>query len=302
MKPQIRIADTQFAHSGQGSYGAGDLQIPPAFFDWVRCDNPISDLIVITEASAHLVDTFSEKIKILLIIESPMINPDIYNKLSDKAFTDKFTYILTFSLDHIGMHQPMFYHFRLWDKFMYTPFGGCWLFPHEQKIYEKNLNVSIIASDKRATPNHLLRHEVIAKLGDKIDGIFGRGYNTIKSKLEGLEKYRFHIVIENDSCNGMFSEKLIDALMAGCIVFYCGDKFIGKRFNLNAILCFETCDELEILFNKFGNKEYYDSQQDAIKHNFDLAHLYSIPEDLIYTQLLKTLINVQPHEHLYIRS
>ncbi len=280
-KPLIRIADSQFAHSGQGSYGAGDLKIPPSYFEWVRSNEQINDIIVITEGHAHLVDQYPEKIKILLLIESPMINPAIYEQLRDESFASKFSYVLTFSKDLVELNP---------SKFIYTYFGGCWLFSKEQLIYPKTKNISIISSAKTATPNHLLRHTVIAQLASYIDGIYGRGYKEIHSKLEGLRDYRYHIVIENDSCRGMTSEKAIDAFRSGCILFYCGDSNIFEYFNRKGVFMFETVEELsELITTPSMMENYYNENIAAVKENYEKAELFIIPEDLIWSTFLSKI-------------
>lgn len=50
---------------------------------------------------------------------------------------------------------------------------------------------------------------------------FGRGINPIKDKARALIKYKYHIAIENSNLGP--SEKLWDALLCNCIVFYGGD-------------------------------------------------------------------------------
>ena len=44
---------------------------------------------------------------------------------------------------------------------------------------------------------------------------FGKGFNQIKDKSEGLKFYKYHITIENHLANHWWTEKLSDAFL-GC--------------------------------------------------------------------------------------
>ncbi len=68
IKKKVRIVDNQFSHA-PNSFGCGDLKgITPHNFDWVRCNEPIGDVVVITENSFHQVDSFSEFVILNYII------------------------------------------------------------------------------------------------------------------------------------------------------------------------------------------------------------------------------------------
>ena len=107
------------------------------------------------------------------------------------------------------------------------PFGGCWILPEDRKIYPKKKLISIIASEKRETEGHKLRHEIIDAIRkdpvvSKYVDVFGRGYNPVDYKLEALKDYRFSIVIENEKTPFWFTEKLIDCFMTGTVPIYWG--------------------------------------------------------------------------------
>jgi hypothetical protein len=151
--------------------------------------------------------------------------------------------------------------------------------------------LSIIASSKNQSVGHKLRHEVISKYRKQIDGIFGNGYQFIQNKIIGLKDYRFHIVIENIQNDYYFSEKLIDALITGCIPIYYGMDSIGDFFDKKGILCFKTMDELDYIIKNYVNKEYYNSTKDKgiLQNNFNKAKNYLTPEDYMFKHYLSKL-------------
>ncbi len=278
-KPDIKIYDTQFAHSGQGSFGAGDLKLEPDFFNWYRGSAKRGDIIVITESGYHLVDTFKEPIKILMIIESPLINPDLYKALTFKKNYNKFTYILTFNKDLVKVNP---------EKFIWYPFGGCWILEEHRKVYPKSKGVSIIASNKRITDGHILRHDAIKSFRDRIQGVYGNGYHFIQSKLEALHEFRYSIVIENDNNDAMFSEKIIDCFLTGVIPIYWGCKSIADYFNPTGVLVFNNLAELDQCLIT-ATENYYNNNMAAVNENFIKAAQYALPENWIWENFLKPI-------------
>ena len=276
-KQLIKLLDSQFAHGK--SFGTGDLQIPPVNFDWYRGPNNINNLVVLSEDSFKFVDYFSEKYKIGFIIESPLIKSEIYEYIKNPEVYNKFDMILTFSQELIEMNP---------DKFKFYPFGGCWILPEERAIYEKNKNISIIASFKKITEGHQLRHQIIERF--QLDGIYGAGHNFVKNKADALRDYRYSFVIEQGNHDAMFSEKLIDCLMTGTIPIYWGcEGNIGKYFNPDGILQFNNIEEVENII-KTCTEEFYQKKSEAIKENFELAKQYVIPEDYMWNYYFKNIL------------
>jgi hypothetical protein len=263
-----------------GSWGAGDLQLKPTHFDWHRGEQ-IGDIVVITETSFDMVDSCKEKIKILLILECPSINPDIYKKITQPKYYSKFDYILTHSkvLQEINR-----------EKFVPYIFGGCWIYENDRKIYNKSKDVSIIASLKRETEGHKLRHEAIEKYGSSIDGVYGNGYKFVQNKIEALADYRYSIVIENDNTSGggWATEKIIDCFMTGTIPIYWGTSDIGDYFNRLGIIQFSNIDELGLALN-IATPEFYESRLDSIQDNFERGKQFCLPEDFIWESFLKDI-------------
>ena len=123
---------------------------------------------------------------------------------------------------------------------------------------------------------HAIRHGWINRLHGKLD-FFGKGFNPIENKEEGLSDYRFSVAIENCSVPNYFTEKIGDCFATGTIPVYIGCTNIDTFFNPDGIIHLTHELELESL-----TEELYLSKLDAVKENFELIKQYEIPEDWIY--------------------
>ncbi len=279
-KPRIRIADSIFAHGT--SLGSGDLKIYPKYFDWYRGTENINDVIVITESHFHLVDTYSEKIKIAWLIEPPSINSQSYQFIMENEH--KFNVVLTHQTDLIRRKSFRVGNFPLYQFYF---FGGCWIEEPDRGLYtlSKSKNVSIIASNKTLTEGHKLRHELINKYRDKIDGIYGNGYQFVQNKLEALKEYRYSIVIENEQSPIWVTEKLIDVMQCGCIPIYWGPDPLTLKydcgFDTNGILSFHSAEALELILKRIDGTHYFDHAE-AVVHNFEVSKKFVCPEDFLW--------------------
>lgn len=98
----------------------------------------------------------------------------------------------------------------------------------------KSKLISIVSSDKAFTEGHRKRidfaHKLKQHFGDSVD-LFGRGLNPFDKKWDVLAPYKYHIAIENDSCDDWVTEKFFDPILAYSYPFYYGcpniDKYIS---------------------------------------------------------------------------
>ena len=274
-KLKIRRADSVFAHGT--SLGSGDLKIYPKYFDWYRGPDNINDIIVITDSHLMHVDTYSEKVKIALLIEPPSISSHTYQFIRENFH--KFTYVLT--------HQKSLLN-EIPNGHFYA-FGGCWIQEQDRRIYPKSDNISIIASKKTLTEGHMLRHQVVNEFGEYIEGIYGRGYMPVANKLDALKDYRFSIVIENEKSDCWVTEKLIDVIMCGCIPIYWGCNDLAEfGFDTNGFICFDKKEQLSRILPEL-DKAYYAQvfNRGILVKNFQIAKSYTCPEDYIWTKWLE---------------
>ena len=127
--------------------------------------------------------------------------------------------------------------------------------------------VSIISSNKTQTNGHRLRHDIVNKLNGKID-VYGRTYNPIDYKLDGLKEYKFHIVVENTKRDYWFTEKLIDCFVTGTVPIYWGCPSIGDFFDTKGMIIFDNVEELVDIINNLSIEDYI-KRLESIKNNFN---------------------------------
>ena len=176
-------------------------------------------------------------------------------------------------------------------KFHFSFAGSNLPWVKEQKIFTKTKNCSMFASGKKITKGHHLRHQIAENFKNKID-IVGGAANTQKignakepwtDKHLFLNNYRFQIVIENDSYETYFTEKLTDCFATGTIPIYWGAPDIENYFNLDGMIILKDELDLSIL-----NEEYYNSKRDAIRDNFERVQKMQGSDDILY-QLIQQL-------------
>jgi hypothetical protein len=153
------------------------------------------------------------------------------------------------------------------------PFGSCWIKDEDQKVHEKTKEISIIASVKRQTMGHNLRHNIIQSNLINLD-LFGNGYNPIENKITALKDYRFSLIIENEKMDNWFTEKIIDCLTTGTIPVYWGCPNIGNYFDTRGFIIVDSIEEL-ISKKNMLNETTYSEMLPYIKINFGLAKKYT---------------------------
>ena len=156
------------------------------------------------------------------------------------------------------------------------------------QIYEKSKLVSAISSSKRMVPGHDIRLKFIHSIRERVD-LYGRGFNEIPTKLEGLKDYMFSVAIENCTPTNGFSEKIQDCFLAGTIPIYYGPNNIGEFYDLNGILVFHNQEELDNILLNLTPELYYSKMQ-AIQNNYQIAFNYPRFNDSLYDLYFKHLI------------
>ena len=269
----VKIVDTNFAHAKFTT----DYQESKTI-NWDRTPNhDENEIVFITDNSM----TFHPHIigrKIGMLMEPRVINPNIYNwVLNNSESLDK---ILTYDKKLLcSVSNSIFY-----------PHCGCWIKSEDQLIHNKTKLLSIIASNKNQTIGHKLRNHAIniAANNDIEIGVFGRGYNPIDYKLDGLKNFAFSIIIENSKEDYYFTEKLIDSFITGTVPIYWGCPSISKFFNTDGMIIF---DDMDTLLNELKtlSLDRYHSMSKAIEENYQKAKEYLIAEDWIYknTEIFK---------------
>ncbi len=267
MKKKFNLVGNTFTHLTDGNNGYSVHGKESKYIEWVKDGSgEVTFYIDSTLAQAQIDETSGPKYGWLL--ESKYITPQIVDSV--RMFPEK--YLETFDL--IFTHNQDL--LKLDSKFKWVPAQGFWI--KEPKIYEKSKMISMIASNKKMCEGHRLRLQWVERLWGQVD-MYGRGFNEIALKEEGLCDYMFSVAIENGQYETYFTEKLLDCFATGTIPVYLGAPDIGKVFNIDGIITLS--DEFDI------SDEVYYSKMDAIKENLEIAKTMEVLEDFIYLNYLK---------------
>jgi len=215
-------------------------------------------------------DNFNGKKYAWNLESSAIFNIDFISK-NINLMLDKFDLIFTMNQDLIKINS---------DKIKFVPAMGFWI--ETPKIYDKHKLLSMVSSNKGVTSGQRLRLKFISENKGKFD-IFGRGFNEIKIKDEGIIDYMFSVAIENSKYDDYFTEKILDCFASGTIPIYYGTDNISNYFNLNGII---KLDDLN--FDDLTPDLYY-SKIDFIKENFEKVLEIEVLEDYIYKNYLSEL-------------
>lgn len=181
------------------------------------------------------------------------------------------------------------------NVFQYCPAGSNlpWVPESEYAIYEKTKLVSMIASVKKHTKGHMIRHSYADRFKDNLD-LFGGACGSSrlpdtdptqpwKSKMFGLKDYMFHVVVENDFYDGYYTEKLTDCFATGTIPVYLGNPAIGELFNMDGIIVLDEKFDIKLL-----TPELYYSKLDAVEENFDKIKKLQSSDDYLWNEINET--------------
>lgn len=265
-KLRVRIEDQSFAHSPGLT-----VHHVPQYIEWVRGTAGDTDTVFFTDRSIGIANQIPAKRKVALLIEPPQIYGNGYKIVQDRP--DDFDWVLTYDESLVLPER-----FPGQPRALYYPIGGCWI-PQQDRRHDwpKTKQCSIIASAKRFTPDHILRHEIVERFRDRVDA-FGHGYKPVQFKTEALAPYRYSIVMENVILDTLFTEKLIDCFLTGTVPIYYGTRQISRYFNMKGVFEFRTLDELDNILTGLS-PGVYDSLRPVIEENWGRAHKFLTAED-----------------------
>lgn len=266
MQKKYNLVGNTFTHLTGGNKGYSVHGKVSKYIQWVNDGG---------EGTFYIDDTINIGIqderdgpKYLWLLESKFIKPGLVESIIENKDLVEDSYDLIFTHDQRLL--------SLGDKFKWVPAQGFWI--KEPKIYEKTKMISMISSNKRMCPGHIKRLEWVERIGDQVD-LYGRGFNEIQFKEEGLCDYMFSVAIENGQYETYFTEKILDCFATGTIPVYLGAPDIGNHFNTDGIIVLS--DEFDV------SEDIYHSKMDAIKENLEKAKEMEILEDFIYVRYLK---------------
>jgi hypothetical protein len=147
---------------------------------------------------------------------------------------------------------------------------------------EKDKLVSIIASGKKTTQGHILRHEIVEKNDGAVD-VFGRGYTPIDKKEEGLERYMFSYCIENTKADLYYTEKIADAIACGTIPIYWGSDQISEVFDDRGIIRYEDLGFVEL------SEGLYNEMKPYAEENLNRLKEMKSADDIVQQRIVEIL-------------
>ena len=262
MKTKFNLVGNTFTHLTDGNKGYSVHGKESKYIEWVKDGSgEVTFYIDSTLAQAQIDETSGPKYGWLL--ESKYITPQIVDSV--RMFPEQ--YLETFDLIFTHNHDLL----KLDSKFKWVPAQGFWI--KEPKIYEKSKMISMIASNKKMCEGHRLRLQWVERLWGQVD-MYGRGFNEIALKEEGLCDYMFSIAIENGQYGTYFTEKLLDCFATGTIPVYLGAPDIGNYFNKDGII--DLTEQFDV------SDQIYYNKMNAIVDNLNRVKKMEILEDFIW--------------------
>jgi hypothetical protein len=266
MKKKFNLVGDTFTHLTNGNKGYSVHGKEAKYIEWVK-EGAEETFYIDNTINAGINDGRLGK-KYLWLLESKYIKPGLVESIIENRQLVEDTYDTIFTHDQRLL--------SLGEKYKWVPAQGFWI--KEPKVYEKSKMISMIASNKMMCEGHRKRLEWVERIGDQVD-LYGRGFNEIADKEEGLCDYMFSVAIENGEYETYFTEKLLDCFATGTIPVYLGAPDIGKHFNMDGIIVLS--DEFDV------SEDIYYSKMDAIEDNLERAKQMEILEDFIYLNYLK---------------
>ena len=263
MLPTVKVVDSTFSHNPAIGYAGERAGERPQAFSWETTPGPAKVKVFTDIRLKEALDDPTPK-KIALLLECPAVNPGMYEWIQENAHV--FHTVLTHQEDLVYLGEP----------YKFYPFGGSWI--GEWGIFNKTKMISMLVSEKKLTHAHGLRHEA-AKMPNVES--YGNGVGRhVESKVEALRDYRFAVIIENDSTNWWFTEKLIDCFSQGTIPLYRGCPRIGEFFHLGGMIRWTELDELAAIVRSL-TPEDYNNRYLAVYDNLKRARQFQCAEDWI---------------------
>lgn len=175
--------------------------------------------------------------RISFLTAEVMLPLDYYISRIAEGFLSQFSEIHScFIAKHPHVHRSL--PFQPW---MINANHGSFFRRHERDLpwlqrlesLPKTHEISVFCSNVASTPAHRVRLEFVEALkqalGDRLHW-FGNGINPVSDKWEGLAKYKYHIVLENQRSDDVITEKIIDSFLSLGFPLYWGAPNASKYF------------------------------------------------------------------------
>ncbi|MHA6264957.1 glycosyltransferase family 10 domain-containing protein [Arenibacterium sp. CAU 1754] len=141
---------------------------------------------------------------------------------------------------------------------IFFPFGSTWVPEWRDLPLNKTEMTSLIASAKRDTTGHKLRHSVvdwIRQTGQQVE-VMGRGYTPFERKADGLAPFRYSVVIENMREPNYFSEKLVDAVLCSTVPIYWGCPNLDRFVDPDGIIQCASLEDIQRAVQSVSERDF----------------------------------------------
>lgn len=110
-------------------------------------------------------------------------------------------------------------------------------------VPEKTKTLSWVTSNRNDTGGHRLRMRFLNRLREQVDfDLYGRGFEPLENKWEGIAPYRYSIAVENFHTPYYWSEKLVDCFLSWAMPIYSGSSQIENYFPKEALVRIDIRD------------------------------------------------------------
>jgi hypothetical protein len=114
---------------------------------------------------------------------------------------------------------------------------------HRNQVKDKIRRLSWVTSNLASLEGHRYRLNFLERLRKNTQfDLFGRGFNPIADKWDGLAPYRYSIAFENTRAPLYFTEKLMDCFVAETMPIYFGCPEIAEYFPAESMIILDPED------------------------------------------------------------
>lgn len=183
-----------------------------------------------------------------------------------RAFAKQFQYLITNQPEEILPHPNA----------LRSQTGNVWFYGKSyneiisMEVPKKDKIISTVCSSKQQGHTfHKMRFHFTQKLQDVFKEMdrFGKGYRWIERKADAIDRYKFHICIENHIGKHMWTEKLADTFLGYAVPIYCGCPNVYDYFPKDSIIQIDITEPekaVEIIKKVISTEGEYERRLDAI--------------------------------------
>ena len=212
-----------------------------------QSDSAVDILLVVSDLSRKLKIHLQPKGLLICSLTEP---PDV--RSYNFSYLSQFDVILSpytlQGIDNVIIHRPLLPWMvgrrylpalKNWESSIGLSFGDLAM----SYSHDRLNRICVITSNKSVTFGHEIRLSLISALKKSVDiDIFGVGFSPVEDKLKVYLDYKYVLVIENSSIEDYWTEKLSDAIISECVVFYYGSPNVSKYLFGDSLILLESLD------------------------------------------------------------